>query len=59
MFKFMKIKSILLLITVLLFLNGCKIDFSGDLYTSDLLAIANEGGSINLPMEIRFSDIIM
>ena len=54
MFKFMKIKSILLLITVLLFLNGCKIDFSGDLYTSDLLAIANEGGSINLPMEIRF-----
>ena len=37
-----------------LVLTSCKIDFEGDLYTSDLLTIAEEGGSINLPMEIKF-----
>ncbi len=39
---------------VFLALTSCKIDFEGDLYTSDLLNIASDGGSINLPMEIRF-----
>ena len=45
----------LLICTLLcLVLTSCKIDFEGDLYTSDLLTIAEEGGSINLPMEIKF-----
>ena len=37
-----------------LFLSGCKINFVGDIYTSDLISIAAKGGLINLPMEISF-----
>ena len=42
------------IIFILLCLSGCKIDFVGDIYTSDLISIAEKGGSINLPMEISF-----
>ena len=41
-----------LFLTILL--SGCKIDFNGDLFTADLIEVANTGKSINLPMEIRF-----
>ena len=43
-----------LIFFIFFFLNGCKIDFVGDIYTSDLISIAEKGGSINLPMEISF-----
>ena len=46
--------SVFFLIILSFILTGCKIDFNGNLYTSDLLTIAKEGGSINLPMEIQF-----
>ncbi len=46
------------LLTILLFIIfvGCRIDFVGDLYTSDLqdLAITKSDKSLNLPMEISF-----
>ncbi len=38
----------------MLILSGCKIDFVGELYTSDLINVAKTGESINLPMEISF-----
>jgi hypothetical protein len=43
-----------LIVFLFLFLSGCKIDFVGDVYTSDLISIAEKGGSINVPMEISF-----
>ena len=49
-------KTILILTILSIFLSGCKIDFTGDLYTSDLTDLANSGESmsINLPMEIAY-----
>ena len=35
------IKKSLTLISLILILTGCKIDFTGDLYTSDLIDLAN------------------
>ncbi len=46
--------NLLVLTLLCLTLTSCKIDFEGDLYTSDLLTIAVEGGSVNLPMEVKF-----
>ena len=45
-----------LIIASLFFLCGCKIDFTGDLYTSDLINLANskEEKIFNLPMEIAY-----
>ena len=50
------IKKSLTLITLLLILGGCKIDFTGDLYTSDLIDLANttENKQFNLPMEVAY-----
>ena len=51
----MKIKF-LILISFILFITGCKIDFTGDLFTSDLIDLANtaENKQFNLPMEIAY-----
>ena len=50
------IKKSLTLITLLLILGGCKIDFTGDLYTSDLIDLANttENKQFSLPMEVAY-----
>jgi hypothetical protein len=50
----LKNTKLYLIIFIFLFLSSCKIDFVGDIYTSDLISIAEKGGSINLPMEISF-----
>ena len=51
------IKKFLTLISLILLLTGCKIDFTGDLYTSDLIDLANttENKQFNLPMEVASS----
>ena len=38
----------------MLTVTACKIDFNGDLYTSDLIKVSKEGSNISLPMEIKF-----
>ena len=45
-----------LLIFVFLLLTSCKINFIADLYTSDLIDLANSGNPeiIRLPMEVEF-----
>ena len=45
-----------LLILVFLLLTACKISFIADLYTSDLIDLANSGNPeiIRLPMEVEF-----
>ena len=50
------IKKTLILIVLILILTGCKIDFTGDLYTSDLIDLANttENKQFNLPMEVAY-----
>ena len=50
------IKKSLTLISLILILTGCKIDFTGDLYTSDLIDLANttENKQFNLPMEVAY-----
>ncbi len=50
------IKKSLIFIVLILFLSGCKIDFTGDLYTSDLIDLANttENKQFNLPMEVAY-----
>jgi len=50
---FSKLK-ILLLLLIIPSLSACKMDFNGDLYTSDLIKVSKEGGTLNLPMEIKF-----
>ena len=47
-------KKTIICFLILFGLSSCKLDFVGDVYTSDLISIAEKGGSINLPMEIRF-----
>ena len=49
-------KKTLILIGLILILTGCKIDFTGDLYTSDLIDLANttENKLFNLPMEVAY-----
>tara|TARA_Y100001960_G_C14675239_1_gene828148 strand:+ start:142 stop:819 length:678 start_codon:yes stop_codon:yes gene_type:complete len=49
-------KKTITLISILFLLSGCKIDFTGDLYTSDLIELANssENKQFNLPMEIAY-----
>lgn len=48
-----KIKLIFLL-PILLLLGACKIDFKGELYTSDLIDVAENGSKFTLPMEVSF-----
>ena len=50
------IKKTLTFLIIIFFLTGCKIDFTGDLYTSDLIDLANtsENKQFNLPMEISY-----
>tara|TARA_B100000029_G_C17342077_1_gene875676 strand:+ start:214 stop:843 length:630 start_codon:yes stop_codon:yes gene_type:complete len=38
----------------MLAITACKIDFNGDLYTSDLIKVSKEDSNISLPMEIKF-----
>ena len=47
-------KKTIICFLILFGLSSCKLDFVGDVYTSDLISIAEKGGSINLPMEIKF-----
>jgi len=49
-------KKIIILISLVLMFSGCKIDFTGDLYTSDLIDLANtkENKKFSLPMEIAY-----
>ncbi len=51
-----KITFIITYISLILILAGCKIDFTGDLYTSDLIDLANttENKQFNLPMEVAY-----
>jgi len=48
---FPKIVS-LLLITI--FISGCKINFEGDVYTSDIIGAFDENTTIFIPMQISF-----
>tara|TARA_Y100000590_G_C15607858_1_gene972670 strand:+ start:141 stop:818 length:678 start_codon:yes stop_codon:yes gene_type:complete len=49
-------KKKFILISVIFLLSGCKIDFTGDLYTSDLIDLAHttENKKFHLPMEIAY-----
>ena len=49
-----KLKKIILLFLIIPFLSACKIDFYGDLYTSDLIKVSEEGGTLTFPMEVKF-----
>ena len=49
-----KLKKILLIFIIIPFLSACKIDFYGDLYTSDLIKVSEEGNTLTFPMEIKF-----
>jgi len=46
--------KILLILLIISSLSACKMDFNGDLYTSDLIKVSEEGSTLNLPMEIKF-----
>ena len=50
------IKKFITVVCLILFLSACEIDFTGDLYTSDLIDLANstEDKQFNLPMEIAY-----
>ena len=48
-----KIKLIFLL-PILVLISACKIDFNGELYTSDLIDVAENGSKFTLPMEVSF-----
>ena len=48
-----KLKLIVVL-PILFLISACKIDFNGDLYTSDLIDVAENGSEFTLPMEINF-----
>lgn len=49
-------KKISILLLIIFLLSGCKINFVGDLYTSDLIDLANTNENKNfiLPMEIEY-----
>ncbi len=49
-------KKLVIVANLFFLLCGCKIDFTGDLYTSDLINLANskEEKVFNLPMEISY-----
>ena len=49
-----KLKKILLIFIIIPFLSACKIDFYGDLYTSDLIKVSEQGNTLTFPMEIKF-----
>ena len=49
-----KLKKILFIFLIIPFLSACKIDFYGDLYTSDLIKVSEEGNTLTFPMEIKF-----
>lgn len=48
-----KIKLIFIFF-IILFIGACKINFNGDLYTSDLIDVAENSSEISLPMEVSF-----
>lgn len=48
-----RLKTLLILL-IISSLSACKMDFNGDLYTSDLIKVSEEGSTLNLPMEIKF-----
>ncbi len=50
------IKKIFIFFFAVIFLQGCKINFTGDLFTSDLIELANtkESKIFTLPMEIEY-----
>jgi len=48
------LRNILLLFLIIPILSACKIDFYGDLYTSDLIKVSEEGSTITFPMEVKF-----
>lgn len=46
--------NLIILFPILVFITACKIDFNGDLYTSDLIDVAENGSESTLPMEVSF-----
>ena len=48
------IKNKILILISLFVITACKIDFNGDLYTSDLIKVSKEDTNVSLPMEIKF-----
>ena len=50
----MKSKNFIIIFLSMLALTACKIDFYGELFTSDLIKVSEENSKINLPMEIKF-----
>jgi hypothetical protein len=46
--------NLIILFPILVFITACKIDFNGDLYTSDLIDVAENGSESTLPMEVGF-----
>tara|TARA_Y100000768_G_C23982047_1_gene686459 strand:- start:663 stop:1334 length:672 start_codon:yes stop_codon:yes gene_type:complete len=49
-----KLRKFLLLFLIIPVLSACKIDFYGDLYTSDLIKVSEEGSTLTFPMEVKF-----
>ena len=47
-----KFRIVLLLFPLII--SACKMDFYGDLYTSDLIDVAENSNEFALPMEVRF-----
>jgi len=47
-------RNFILILISMLAITACKIDFNGDLYTSDLIKVSKEDSNISLPMEIKF-----
>ena len=48
-----------LLIITFLFLTACKINFTADLYTSDLIELAKSMGSVNSELTTKQEDKII
>ncbi len=46
--------KLIFLFPILFFVSACKIDFNGELYTSDLIDVAENGSEFTLPMEVSF-----
>jgi len=46
--------KLILLLPILFLFSACKIDFNGDLYTSDLIDVAENSSELTLPMEVSF-----
>ena len=55
MFRNMRnIKSLFIIIIFTTSLSACKIDFEGDIYTSDLMDVLENRSQIDIPMLVSF-----